>query len=876
MQRLFLKFFLPLVLTLAGIVYFYTKPPSILWIDSGTMIAAAKSFGIPNPPGFPFYVLLSHFFTVIPNISALLGLEIFTILFSILLLAFVYKIILLILNNNFYFFGESKVEEKEPTVLNKIASGFGTLSLAFSYQYWSQSQNTEAFIFSYFFLTAFAYLLLRWSLRYKTFIEKHQPSATYQKYVFLILLLLAFLYGLAAGTNPTVTSFIPAVLFVMFLNRKFLNEKRLALLFSAFVLTFGLVYAYLPIRASSYPFMNWGNPQTLPLFIGQLRGAGLNIYEPETNSINGFTGSPLIFIQSISYYLYSSLFQFTPILFPFIIYGIYTVFKANRKLFYFLILAPLVNAFYGGLYFSGNQESWFIISWIFMSIFLGVGFWQFAKKGRNPYKKSIQLLPLSLLPLLVFFVPLNRSNDYYSQDYGLNLYNSVGKNAIVIGTGDFFNSLTNYYKVGDTYRTDVIPVTANMFYVNRWYRDNLRNSTNLVVSDKIENIIKYKSYGEYNEAMNQFISDNIDKRPIYVTPLTLRASVLAGTNAGQLQLDGRFKFIPRGLVLQVIKTIEDGVPEEKDYSFKFKSSLKKSPIYFERNYKSGYQNLLNEYVYAYEALGDWYLDQGYKDKALQSYEQAESYTKGNAELLARFGEFFDKQKNYNASYQYFQKAAIFSGSNPSIRFKLGVALANVGKTEAAKQEFQVVKQLVLADDPFAKESDKYLDKLSGPILLDPKLLTETLAWKEVKDIQNNLYIRVPEQFNKQKVDLVSKEASISAILLSNNAPGKFNLNVEILGHKLQADEELDSYLKDNPLKMEGNLLDSQNLNYQGYEAKLQIFATQNGGSEQRQVLKKGDFVWLFKVYPASSNSMSIFYQILNTFRPFDEMNKNVK
>lgn len=50
------------ILTLAFIVYWLTKPPSILWIDSGTMLAASASMGIPNPPGFPFYMFSSHIF----------------------------------------------------------------------------------------------------------------------------------------------------------------------------------------------------------------------------------------------------------------------------------------------------------------------------------------------------------------------------------------------------------------------------------------------------------------------------------------------------------------------------------------------------------------------------------------------------------------------------------------------------------------------------------------------------------------------------------------------------------------------------------------------------------------------------------------------
>lgn len=47
-------------------VYLFTASPSIGWIDSGVIATGAKSLGIPNPPGFPAYVLVAHVFTKIP------------------------------------------------------------------------------------------------------------------------------------------------------------------------------------------------------------------------------------------------------------------------------------------------------------------------------------------------------------------------------------------------------------------------------------------------------------------------------------------------------------------------------------------------------------------------------------------------------------------------------------------------------------------------------------------------------------------------------------------------------------------------------------------------------------------------------------------
>lgn len=322
------KVFLPIsLIVLAFLVYWITKPPSILWIDSGTMIAASYTLGIPNPPGFPFYMMSSHLFAILPIFNVLTRLELFTIIFSVAALFVLYKLVLLLIETDFLFYRPSKEFPKlsEPRKNYKYIAAFvGAASLAFSYQYWSQSQNTEAFIFTDFFLVLFIYILL--------FIEKKRKELIYSAsgktdialfadYFFKLFMLLAFLYGLAAGANPTIAVLIPGVLYILFLNRRILNLQRLIILGAIGIITVSVVYSYLPIRASAWPFVNWGNPQTVNLFIGQLRGQGLNIYEPQSNSINGFTGSPVIFIQSVSHFFYLFLLQFTPFLLPFVFFG---------------------------------------------------------------------------------------------------------------------------------------------------------------------------------------------------------------------------------------------------------------------------------------------------------------------------------------------------------------------------------------------------------------------------------------------------------------------------------------------------------------------------------------------------------------------------
>src|SRR3989344_9150454 len=100
-----------LVLLFVLVVYLLTFPKDIGFGDSGTLAAAAVSWGIPHPPGFPSYVLIAHWFSYLPWGTMAQKLAIVSVLASVATVGLVIE----------------------------MAGIIPALILAFSYGFWSQA-----------------------------------------------------------------------------------------------------------------------------------------------------------------------------------------------------------------------------------------------------------------------------------------------------------------------------------------------------------------------------------------------------------------------------------------------------------------------------------------------------------------------------------------------------------------------------------------------------------------------------------------------------------------------------------------------------------------------------------------------------------------
>lgn len=864
--------FLAIIWIFAGGIYFKTLSPSILYIDAGTMIAGAFSLGIPNPPGFPLYMLIGHLFSKLPFGSGLFRIQLLSILSSLGVLSLVYYLVQRFLTNELNFISPAKLDSQIfPKLFKKLkvskisdtnarlAGLTASLILAFSYEFWSQSLNSESYILTNFLMILIATLL---------FTTKQTKSAVSARMV-----LIAVSLGLSTGANPTIIQIVPALILALVLFWRYVSLKRLVI---SGVLVVGLtlaVYSYLPIRAMAHPFLNWGDPQTLERFIGHLRGEGLDIHDPRTNSINGFTWNWNVSSQSFGRYIYLGFVQFTPILVPLIIVGYFYVYRKNRPLFFSLLIVPLTNLLFGIVYLSGNQEAWFVASYVIFSILIGLSIGLLFKivsgfKANLISKVSFLLVAVFLLPLIYWYPKLDRSKHVVTSEYIDNLYDNLPKNTVLIGSGDFFNSASVYQHEVLKKRPDVFPIVSNMWYILPWYRDNLRRHNPDIIPVELEQMIKKDRFEEYREVMNWFIERLINKGyPVYITPMVFRESVLAGTDSGKLVLDkDKLKAIESGLSYRILTAKDLLAPDEKNFEYKFSDPkfYEKPPFYLERNYNGAYRTLLTEYATSFSDLSDYFwsisdqkdpfakepdseFGQQVRQKSLDYLQKAYQFAPFSPEILNRIAVFYALKGDLTSSLKYFKEAVEYLPQELSIRLNLANTFFALGQLDEAKIQFQFLFDNGTTQE-YKTEGQNGLAKI-----IQVQLKESSTNYNSYTVTNQGFKFKYPPEWT------VKREGSIVSTLSPDQS-----FKISFFAGSLPSGLSKDEWLASSALKFDGTIENKGLAQIPGFDAAVIVWKESDLTQAMEFILTKQQRIIHLKVKPSTSPLMKEFDRVVSS------------
>ncbi len=230
-------FISPLLFLLIFFIYIQTSAPSVYFGDSGELITAAWTLGIPHPTGFPLYILTGKIFTILPLGDIAFRVNLVSSFFAALTIVVLFFILLIF----------------SKKLLGDINFSFALLFsilFAFTYTLWSQAVFSRIYTMNAFFCS---FLLLLFF--YYNEINKSNK----------ILFLMAFLTGIGAGIH--LTFLILAFLLWCYILIYNFSELKSKFIFLSLLFISGIsIYFFIILRGSSDAILNWHPLKTIEDF----------------------------------------------------------------------------------------------------------------------------------------------------------------------------------------------------------------------------------------------------------------------------------------------------------------------------------------------------------------------------------------------------------------------------------------------------------------------------------------------------------------------------------------------------------------------------------------------------------------------------------
>ena len=221
-------------------LYLLTMAPSTAMWDTSEYIAAAYTFGLPHPPGNPFFVIVGHVFSFLP-IAA-------TVAARINVLAAVCSAAAA---GMWFLITEHVLSDWLPAKWQRVTGGIlAALIGATAFTVWNQSVvNEKVYTVSLAGIAIVSWLAVRWSAR---------PDGVGAG---RLLVLIAYLCGLGYANHMAGMLPAPAVALAVIMRRPATLLRGRLLLACVVALVVGITpFATQPIRAAHFPALNEGEP----------------------------------------------------------------------------------------------------------------------------------------------------------------------------------------------------------------------------------------------------------------------------------------------------------------------------------------------------------------------------------------------------------------------------------------------------------------------------------------------------------------------------------------------------------------------------------------------------------------------------------------
>lgn len=510
----------------ALIVYTMTLCPTVDFIDSGELATVSYTLGIAHPTGYPLFTLVGWIFSHLPfGLRVIYQLNLMAAVLCSAGLFFFFRLLVFLLRNINAKNRESDEEEK--VLSEKWWSVFlpamgGTFILAFSETYWTTALSVEVYSLHIVFLTLLLFLFTKVILLEQKGSSDIESKRVHRSYWFGF----AYVLGLAFTNHMTTILLAPAFLYYFFSVHRFEVQEWKKLLKLGVPFLLGLsVYLYLPICSSTNPVMNWGQPIDLEKFIWHWTGKVYRVW-----LFASFENAA----KQLKYFfeMLPKEFAYGPLIFSLV--GFWSLWKANKKLFLYLLLLFLGCVGYSINYDIHDIDSYFLLAYITLAIVAAIGFQYFIKFSQLSNSiRGIVVVLVSLLPVSYNYQTVDESDHTLVEQYTKDMFASIEPKGLLISfQWDYFVSASYYFQHVESYRPDVIIIDKELLR-RSWYFNQLETNfpeliqkskkeinTFLKELYKFEHDLPYDSRvieSYYSAVIHSLIEKNISERAVYVT-----------------------------------------------------------------------------------------------------------------------------------------------------------------------------------------------------------------------------------------------------------------------------------------------------------------------------------------------------------------------
>lgn len=520
-------------------VYVYTMWPTVAGGDAGELTAAAYTWGIVHPPGYPLFVMVGKLFSeILPTGTVGWRINMVSVVFSV---------------GAAFFFYLSLMRITASSAASFLATGL----LAFSPLIWRYSIHAEVFTINNFFVCLLVYLFIKFQ----------------QEKNFKTVYLMGFIFGLGLTNHHTLIFVgVPIGLWILFQHKEeFLNPKNFLKLF--LISISGLTpYFYLYFASLEAPLIAWGDITTWNGFLKHFLRKEYGTFKLATE---GTDKSQLL--HGLWFYLKSLTVQAMYIGWAFLIPGIYSAWKSKdpfmKKIFFLCLGIPFSYLIFfhslanlpfvdGASLYKDIVSRFWIMPDLLVFLFVGIGFAFLIKHYKVNRKWAISAaIVLVVLQVGVNFKKENARNNYSFAEFGKNLLKPLPKDAVFFTLGDINTNAVRYVQQCENYRTDVKVLDRSLMSYPWLKRIQQKHYPDIHLPG-----VAYNPRHPLGYNFKKLFDSNFDQHKIYMTFIKQKGAMESGDKSHTKD----YRLVPYGLSFKV---------EKKSSPFKIEDYISKSSPY---------------------------------------------------------------------------------------------------------------------------------------------------------------------------------------------------------------------------------------------------------------------------------------------------------